>query len=143
MILMAQSVPSARQLPCIRSLPLGWSLSGATIVRGRATFELLVMGGDGVNGSIQLQVGRGGGAPVVDVTLTPTCSSTNSDSTIQTVERPRRVCHVPISLPAGVGPVRVIRIPAAGCRSSRGPSSSTFVDRDEDLVLCGADAPCP
>src|SRR5206468_5465957 len=68
MVLMAQSVPSAKRLPCIRSLPLGWSLSGTTIVRDRANFELLVVGGDGGNGSIQLQLGSGGAAAVVDVT---------------------------------------------------------------------------
>src|SRR6266513_1099407 len=86
MILMAQAVPTAEQLPCIRSLPLGWSLAGATIVRGRATFGLLVVGGGG--GGVQLQVGQGGGSPVVDVTLTATCPATSDDPTIQTIEGP-------------------------------------------------------
>src|SRR6266581_2169385 len=87
MILMAQAVPTAEQLPCIRSLPLGWSLTGATIVRGRATFELLVIGGGG-GGGVQLQLGQGGGSPVVDVTLTPACSVMSDDPAIQTIEVP-------------------------------------------------------
>jgi hypothetical protein len=142
MVLMAQSVPSARQLPCIRSLPLGWSVSGSTIVRGRATFELLVMGGDGVNGSMQLQVGQGAGAPVVDVTLTPTCSPKNSDSTITALEIEGGCVTYRSSLRAGVGPVPSFD-PGGGLSFVPRSQLVAFVDRDENLILCGAEAPCP
>ncbi|MCA1691968.1 MAG: hypothetical protein LC733_07150, partial [Actinobacteria bacterium] len=40
MILMAQAVPSATALPCVDSLPAGWSLGGVQIRRHRATFWL-------------------------------------------------------------------------------------------------------
>ena len=130
------------RLPCIRSLPLGWSLSGATIVRGRATFELLVMGGDGGNGSIQLQVGQGGAAPAVDVTLTPTCSPTNGDSTIKVVEVEGGCVTYRSSFPAGVGPVPSFD-PGGGLSFVPRSQLVAFVDEDENLIPCGADAACP
>jgi tRNA A-37 threonylcarbamoyl transferase component Bud32 len=40
MVLMAQSVPSAGSLPCIASLPSGWSFGGGDIRNGRAAFWL-------------------------------------------------------------------------------------------------------
>ena len=142
MILMAQAVPTAEQLPCIRSLPLGWSLTGATIARGRATFELLVMGGGGGHGTgVQLQLGQGGGSPVVDVTLTPTCPATGDDPAIQTIEIPGGCITYRSSLPAGVGPVPSFD-PAGGLSYVPRSQLVTFVDQGEELILCGAGAPC-
>lgn len=142
MILMAQAVPSAKQLPCIRSLPLGWTLSGATIVRGRATFQLLVMGGDGGGGSVQLHLGDGGGSPTVDVTLTPTCPATLDDPTNQAMEVEGGCVTYRSSLPVGVGPVPSFDPDG---RLSFVPRDQlvAFVEREEDLILCGAGAPCP
>src|SRR5207253_1051072 len=40
MILMAQAVPSATRLPCIATLPSGWTFGGADMQRGRARFWL-------------------------------------------------------------------------------------------------------
>ena len=40
MILTAQAVPSAAFLPCIAALPSGWSVAGAEIASGRASFVL-------------------------------------------------------------------------------------------------------
>jgi hypothetical protein len=39
-ILMAQAVPSASQLPCIELLPAGWTVSDAFVRNGRARFAL-------------------------------------------------------------------------------------------------------
>jgi membrane-associated phospholipid phosphatase/tRNA A-37 threonylcarbamoyl transferase component Bud32 len=138
MILMAQAVPSATHLPCIRSLPLGWSVSGATIVRGRATFQLLVMAGNAGNGSIQL----GGAAPVVDVTLIPACPPVGGDPSVRTFEVGGGCVTYRSSLPAGMGPVPSFD---SAADLSYVPRSQlvAFVDRDEDLVLCGAEAACP
>jgi hypothetical protein len=36
----AQSVPSASRVPCIRSLPAGWSLAGVTVNDGRSVLTL-------------------------------------------------------------------------------------------------------
>ncbi len=40
MVLMAQSVPSATQLPCIATLPAGWELDDVHVSRGSSTFSL-------------------------------------------------------------------------------------------------------
>jgi membrane-associated phospholipid phosphatase/tRNA A-37 threonylcarbamoyl transferase component Bud32 len=58
MQLMAQAVPSATRLPCVASLPVGWSVGTAETIRGKAIF---VVG-----------VGDGSTAPVT-VTLTESC----------------------------------------------------------------------
>jgi tRNA A-37 threonylcarbamoyl transferase component Bud32 len=142
MILMAQAVPSAEQLPCIRSLPLGWSLSGVTIERGRATFELLETGEDrGGGGNIQRQIAQGGESPAVDVTLTPTCSVTGEDPTNQAIEV-EGGCVTYHSVRAGAEPVPSFD-PDAGLSFVPRSQLVTFVEQDEDLILCGAGAPCP
>jgi tRNA A-37 threonylcarbamoyl transferase component Bud32 len=40
MILMAQAVPTATQVPCLASLPAGWDVGGVEIRRGRGWFSL-------------------------------------------------------------------------------------------------------
>ena len=40
LVLMAQAVPSASQLPCVEVLPAGWSVSNAFVRDGRARFAL-------------------------------------------------------------------------------------------------------
>ena len=138
MILMAQAVPSAEQLPCIESLPLGWSLSGATIARGRATFVLWVVGG---GGSVQLQLGPGGGSPAVDVTLIPACAE-GDDPAIHTIEVEGGCVAYHSSLPSGLEPVPSFE--ADGGLSLLPRSQLVgFVESDEDLILCGAGASCP
>jgi hypothetical protein len=39
-VLMAQAVPSASQLPCVKLLPAGWSVSDIFVRNGRARFAL-------------------------------------------------------------------------------------------------------
>jgi hypothetical protein len=39
-VLMAQAVPSASQLPCVELLPAGWSVSDVFVRNGRARFSL-------------------------------------------------------------------------------------------------------
>ena len=39
-VLMAQSVPSATQVPCVATLPAGWELGGSHVERTEATFWL-------------------------------------------------------------------------------------------------------
>jgi membrane-associated phospholipid phosphatase/tRNA A-37 threonylcarbamoyl transferase component Bud32 len=142
MILMAQAVPSAEQLPCIRSLPLGWSLSGATIVRGRATFELLVMGGGGGDGAgVQVQMGQGGGTPVVEVNLTATCPTPGGDQSTRTIEIVGGCITYRSSLPPGVGPIPSFDT-TGGLSSVPRSQLVTSVEQEEDLLLCGAGAPC-
>ena len=40
MVLIAQAVPSASQLPCVELLPAGWSVSGVFVRNGRVRFSL-------------------------------------------------------------------------------------------------------
>jgi tRNA A-37 threonylcarbamoyl transferase component Bud32 len=138
MILMAQAVPSAEQLPCIESLPLGWGLSGATIVSGRATFVLSVAGG---GGSLQLQLGPGEESPAVEVTFTPACAK-GDDPTVQEIQVDGGCVTYHSSLFAGLEPVPSFD---ADGGLSFVPRSQlvTFVESDEDMTLCGAGAPCP
>jgi tRNA A-37 threonylcarbamoyl transferase component Bud32 len=139
MILMAQAVPSATRLPCVQSLPLGWTLSAATIVRGRANFELMVTGGDGGPGSIRLQLGPS--APAVDMTLTRTCPTTGEDPETTILEVEGGCVTYRSSLPAGLEPVPSFE-PDGGLSFVPRSQLVTFIDRDEDLILCGAGAPC-
>jgi tRNA A-37 threonylcarbamoyl transferase component Bud32 len=139
MILMAQAVPSATRLPCVQSLPLGWSLSAATIVRSRAHFELMVTGGDGGPGSIRLQLGPS--APTVDMTLTRTCPTTGGDPETTILEVEGGCVTYRSSLPAGLEPVPSFE-PDGGLSFVPRSQLVTFIDRDEDLILCGAGAPC-
>lgn len=41
LVLMAQSVPTASQLPCVRSVPVGWEFDGFQARNGRARFQLI------------------------------------------------------------------------------------------------------
>jgi hypothetical protein len=134
-------VPSATRLPCIRSLPLGWSLAGATIVRDRATFELLVIGGSGGHGSIQLQLGTAPTSAAVQVTLTPACPPTGDEPSVRVIEVEGGCVVYRSSLPAGVEPVPSFD-PDGGLSFVPRSQLVAFVDRDEDLILCGAGAAC-
>ena len=57
-VLMAQSVPSATLLPCIRALPAGWTYGGSNVHSGSSTFWL-----DSDRAGIH----------AVEVSLTPSC----------------------------------------------------------------------
>ncbi|MGZ6827002.1 MAG: hypothetical protein ACXVGH_09425 [Mycobacteriales bacterium] len=61
--LVAQSVPTAAYVPCLRPLPTGWRVSSSTVERGRTELALLS--------------DRSGGRPVV-VTLTARCDARRS-----------------------------------------------------------------
>jgi hypothetical protein len=64
--LMAQSVPSATELPCIRSLPLGWSYAGSDVRSGAAQFWLDSdrAGSRAVEVGLEPACATGGAAPV-------------------------------------------------------------------------------
>jgi tRNA A-37 threonylcarbamoyl transferase component Bud32 len=148
MILMAQAVPSATSLPCIATLPSGWTFGGAIFNSGQAHFWL---------DSDQ----AGMGAAVI--TLRSSCDvrgalETPSDEVdTRRFEAPaslrplnnRRTylfpggCvtydyRFPASAPTALGfdvDSAVSFVPRAGLVS--------FVEREEGLTLCGAGAPCP
>jgi len=47
LILMAQAVPTASQLPCVRSIPVGWEFGGVQARSGRARFHLIAAHSEG------------------------------------------------------------------------------------------------
>jgi hypothetical protein len=138
MVLMAQAVPSAEQLPSIESLPLGWSLSGATIARDRATFVLSVVGG---GESVQQQLGPGGRSPAVNVNLTPACAE-GDEPTIRAIEMEGGCVAYDSSLPPGLEPVPSFE--ADGGLSLLPRSQLVgFVESDEDLTSAAPEHRAP
>jgi hypothetical protein len=123
MQLMAQAVPTATKLPCIEDLPLGWGTEMATVARGRATFSVGI-------GSDLL-------SPVV-VTLTETCPV---DTSLQQI--PIEGGCVTYRVPPGTEPGSVPSFDPGGRGLSFIDRSELVasVEQDEDLILCGADAP--
>ena len=122
MQLMAQAVPTATKLPCIGDLPLGWGTEQATVARGRASFTVGI-GSDLVS--------------PVTVTLTETCAVGTAPQTIP-IDGGCVTYQVPPGTKAGSVP------------SFDDGGGLSFIDRsvlvasvesDEDLVLCGAQAP--
>lgn len=148
-VLLAQSVPSATQLPCVSEFPAGWTFGGSNISRGLARFWL-----DSDRGGIH----------AVEVSLRPSCDVTDAIE-----ERPApdeggtRVFVRPDSLNPSFTGVRFLRFDG-GCidytfRFASGASSTlaieavealsllpraTIVEEVQDLsglTLCGAGAP--
>jgi len=122
MQLMAQAVPTATQLPCIDDLPLGWGTEQASVVKDKAIFTVGI-GSDLTN--------------AVVVTLTATCLT---DASAQTI--PVDGGCVTYALPPGTKPGSVPSFDdGGGLRLMDRSELVGSVERDEDLVLCGAGAP--
>jgi tRNA A-37 threonylcarbamoyl transferase component Bud32/membrane-associated phospholipid phosphatase len=148
-LLMAQAVPSAAEIPCIASLPSGWKFGRAPIHNGRGRFWL--------------DSDRAGSRAVV-VTLTARCELVGVDEVgvragrVTRFERVRRV-------PDGIAAVRYERF-AGGCArydfnldDEDAPSLFAavevalaytpraeliaHVDDEFGLRLCGRGVPCP
>jgi hypothetical protein len=121
MQLMAQAVPTATKLPCIGHLPLGWGTEQATVARGRATFTVAI-GSDMVS--------------PVTVTLTETCPA---DTVLQTFQSDGGC--VTYQVPPGTEPGSVPTFDDHALRFIDRSELVAAIERDEDLVLCGAEAP--
>jgi tRNA A-37 threonylcarbamoyl transferase component Bud32 len=121
MQLMAQAVPTATKLPCIGDLPLGWGTEQATIVRGRAIFTVGI-GSDLVS--------------PVTVTLVETCPT---DSALQSI--PVDGGCVTYQVPPGTQPGVPSFDEGGGLAFIDRDELVSAVEQDEDLVLCGAQAP--
>ena len=149
MILSAQAVPSAALLPCIAALPSGWSIDGADIVSGKASFWL-----DSDRAGVRSAT----------ITLAATCDTAGAHQ-IPSDQPGTRRFERPLSLVPQFSGVRFYTFPG-GCvtykfRFSPGASpvlagtASTavgFVPRSrlvslvrqtEGLALCGRGAACP
>jgi tRNA A-37 threonylcarbamoyl transferase component Bud32 len=149
MILAAQAVPSATRLPCIASLPTGWSFETGFVHSDRARFTL---GIDKV------------GSSAVEFTLTPACDvsategiesdepgtqwyerhtgSTARYSELRMYRFEGGCVSYRFSFPAGSGAALVLDAEQALDFEHRAALVG-FVERQEGLALCGAGAPCP
>jgi hypothetical protein len=149
MILAAQAVPSAAELPCVAALPPGWRAGGADIASGRASFWL---------DSDQA------GPHAATITLTATCDTSGARE-IPSDQPGMRRFERPISLQPQFSDLRFYTFPG-GCVSYQfrfppgvspvlagaADTAVSFVTRSslvrhvretEGLALCGRGAPCP
>ncbi len=149
MILSAQAVPSAALLPCIAALPAGWTIGGADIASGKASFWL---------------DSDRAGPRAVTVTLTATCDTSGAQQIPSDQPGTRRFEH-PLSLAPQFSGLRFYTLPG-GCATYRfsfahgtSPALAVAVDNalafqsrstlvnyvrhTEGLVLCGRGAACP
>ncbi len=149
MILAAQAVPSAAQLPCVSALPAGWRIGGADIVSGHARFSL---DSDPI------------GTQAVTVTLTAACDVSGArqvpsdepgtrrfDRAVRPVDQFASLRYY--TFPGGCVSYQLDFVPgaspllAAGVRSAVAfiPRATlvNYVRDKESLALCGRGAACP
>ena len=153
LLLAFQAVPSATFVPCIATIPVGWSFGGSLIRSGRARFWL---------------DSDRAGLHAVEVTLTKTCDTSGAVKTSTTPASQPGIARyeLPLSLPPSFTMER-FDVFAGGCVTYRyqfanGASSLLVFDIDQalsffprslavqkvkeqiGLTLCGAEAPaCP
>jgi membrane-associated phospholipid phosphatase len=149
MILSAQAVPSAAKLPCIAALPSGWTVLTTDIRNGQTRFWLN---------------SDRAGPRAVTITLTARCDTSGalrvpSDQPgAARFERPLslrprftlvRMYTFPggcvtyqFSFAAGAAPSLAIPLDTAIAFEPR-PGLAVYVQRTEDLALCGRGARCP
>jgi hypothetical protein len=125
MQLMAQAVPTATQVPCIRSLPVGWAVSETRVVRGTATFTV--------------GIGEGGTNPVT-VTLTETCPADGGEATSEATPIDGACVTYQTQIPDGSGVVPSF-LPGGGLSYVARSDLVDFVQQDTGGILCGAAAP--
>jgi membrane-associated phospholipid phosphatase len=149
MILSAQAVPSAAQLPCVAALPTGWSIGGADIASGHTRFWL---------------DSDRAGPGAITVTLTAACDTSGAHQIPSDQPGMRRFEHL-VSLTPQFAGLRFYTFPG-GCVTYRftfAPGASPtladaaasalsfqprsalvhFIRRTEGLALCGRGAACP
>ena len=130
------------KLPCIRSLAFGGVSPAPRSCAAVRPSSYRWWAGTGETGRSSWTRAVAGAAAAVDVTLTPTCSPPNGDSAIAAMEIEGGCVTYRSSLVAGVGPVPSFD-PGEGLSFVPRSQLAAFVERDEDLILCGAGAPCP
>jgi hypothetical protein len=127
LVLEAQAVPSATQLPCVAELPAGWSYSGFDIRRDAAQFWL-----DNDRAGIH----------AVEVTLAATCDTSGAVAVEPDAdEAVTKVFQEPTSLPPGFTGYRFL-VFDGGCISYRytfgsGADPSLTLEAQEALSLVG------
>jgi hypothetical protein len=136
---MAQAVPSATKLPCVGRLPLGWVVSNATVVRGRATFTMLVGQGES---PFVVEEGKQPVIPTVILSFSRACDQAERAAATRVLDVPGGCIAYRSSVPANAAVVPSFD-PGGGLTLISRSSLVSFVQRDEGLRLCGAGVPCP
>ena len=149
MVLMAQAVPSAAAVPCVASLPAGWSSGGASIRRGDARFWLdSDVAGDG---AVEVRLRGPGACDLEDAVEVPT-----DELSWRRFERPERLppglvatrvyvadgacVTYEFDFDGEVGASAMITLDAALGFQPRGELVDA-VERRSGLILCGFGAP--
>jgi FAD/FMN-containing dehydrogenase len=147
-ILLAQAVPSATIVPCVATLPAGWSFAGSAVEAGRAQMWL---------SSLEA------GDRAVELTFTASCDPGDA---VEIVPAPDEAGARVLQAPTSLDPYRGARFVQfeGGCvhttyafaegvpatQALEADAAFGFVPRaevvaavasDQDAVLCGADAP--
>jgi tRNA A-37 threonylcarbamoyl transferase component Bud32/membrane-associated phospholipid phosphatase len=138
-VLVAQAVPSATQLPCVGRLPLGWTVISAAVVGGRASFTMGVGAGDS---SYTVREGAPAVVPTVQVTVTRSCDPAERATATDVIEVPGGCIAYRSSVPPNAAVVPSFD-PGGGLTLVPRSALAAFVEREEDLKLCGAGVPCP
>jgi hypothetical protein len=123
--LMAQAVPTARQLPCVGTLPLGWGLSDANTVNDSAV--------------VTLQLGSSEVA-IVTITVTATCPPPDGDAETTITQVDGGCVEYRTTEPPGTPGVPTFE-PGGGLAYVDRSDLVAFVDQQSGQILCGADAP--
>ena len=151
LVLIAQSVPSATNLPCIAEFPVGWSFAGMNVETGRAEFWLS---------------SDRAGIRAVTVSLTRRCHVSGAvEVPTEDDEAGLKRYEEPTALPPNFSGNRYYVFPG-GCVTYRfrfgggapfalaleASDALSFVPRtqsveqlreEQGVELCGADVPCP
>jgi hypothetical protein len=123
MQLMAQAVPTATRVPCIESVPFGWSVDTSEIVRDKAVFTVTTAGSPGM----------------VTVTFTADClASPPASARVLPVDG--GCVTYEATVPAGT-PTLPSFDPGGGLSFTDRQEIVDTVQRDIGQVLCGAGAP--
>jgi tRNA A-37 threonylcarbamoyl transferase component Bud32/membrane-associated phospholipid phosphatase len=123
MQLMAQAVPTATRVPCVESVPFGWSVDTSTIVRDKAIFVVTTTESTGM----------------VTVTFTADCPASPPESArVLPVEGGCATYEA--NVPAGT-PTLPSFDPGGGLSFTDRQEIVDTVQRDIGQVLCGAGAP--
>jgi tRNA A-37 threonylcarbamoyl transferase component Bud32 len=126
MILAAQAVPSAEQIPCVQDLPLGWGVIFTSVVSNQVRIVLGVGDQDD---------------PMITITLTPECTATNRPPEVLVDDVGGGCVTSRVSVPEGAEPVPTFD-PGGGLSFMDRPTLVAYVEDEWDLTLCGAGAPC-
>lgn len=102
MALVAQAVPTASYVPCLKALPTGWKVTAAKVNRGEARFSLLSDGAEG---------------RAVEVGFTRSCDTVGASPALSPVEGARSYLRLGAISPRYAG--ERLDVFPGGCVSAR------------------------